>query len=58
MNIKKKIENTISKALETESFEEILENFDLTPEQVFWRLFQQGYIDVELLGSLYEFYDE
>lgn len=55
--MRKKIEDAISIELETRSFEEILEDFDLTPQEVFWRLFQAGIIDQELLENMYEMYD-
>jgi hypothetical protein len=41
------LEQWLSMMLETESFEDILERFDLTPEEVFERLFQEGLIDEE-----------
>lgn len=55
MNItKKKIEDTISMQLEERIFEDVLEDFDLTPEEVFWKLFTLGYIDKELFENLYD----
>jgi hypothetical protein len=58
MITKRMIENVISRELETRSFDEILEDFDLTPEEVFWKLFTLGYIDIELLENMYELYTE
>ncbi len=57
MATKKIIEDAISRQLEDRSFEEILEDFDLTPQEVFWRLFQSGMIDQELLENMYELYE-
>lgn len=54
MHTKKKIENMITHQLEDRNFEDILEDFDLVPEEVFWMLFKQGLIDIELLNNLYE----
>jgi len=57
MATKKIIEDAVSRQLEDRSFEEILEDFDLTPQEVFWRLFQSGMIDQELLENMYELYE-
>lgn len=57
MTTKKVIEDAVSKQLETRSFEEILEDFDLTPEEVFWGLFKQGLVDFDLLEKLYDIYE-
>ena len=57
MVTKKKIEDAVSRQLETRTFDEILEDFDLTPEEVFWKLFTLGYIDLELLENMYELYE-
>ena len=57
MVTKKKIEDVVSRQLETRTFDEILEDFDLTPEEVFWKLFTLGYIDLELLENMYELYE-
>jgi len=56
MMTKRMIEDAISKQLENRTFDEVLEDFDLTPEEVFWKLFQVGYIDQELLENMYELY--
>lgn len=56
MITKKKIEDVVSKQMEDRNFEDILEDFDLTPEEVFWKMFQLGYIDQELLENMYEIY--
>jgi uncharacterized protein (DUF433 family) len=50
------IEDVISRQLEDRTFEEVLEDFDLTPEEVFWVLFTNGLIDQELFGSIYDSY--
>lgn len=39
----------ISRELEERSFEDILEDYDLTPEEAFINLFTNGLIDPELL---------
>ncbi len=53
MTTKRIIENLVSKQLEDRTFDEVLEDFDLTPEEVFWKLFQLGYIDEELMSRMY-----
>ncbi len=45
------IEDFITQSLEEESFEDILEVFDLTPSEVFWILYQEGMIDDLVLES-------
>ena len=56
MITKRKIEDVISNQLEDRSFEDILEDFDLTPQEVFWILFKLGHVDLELTENLYEMY--
>ena len=56
LNSKKTIEGAINRALEERHFEDILEDFDLTAEEVFYLLFKQGYIEQELLERLYGLY--
>lgn len=34
------------------SFRDLLELFDLTPEETFWRLFEAGLIDQDLMERL------
>jgi hypothetical protein len=58
MITKRIIETAISRQLEKRTFDEVLEDFDLTPEEVFWKLFQLGWIDQELMENMYELYDE
>lgn len=53
----KKIEDFISIQLEDRTFEEILEDYDLSPAEVFWLLFQNGQIDEDILESQYESYE-
>lgn len=43
--IKDQIANVVSLALQDESFEDFLERFDLTPEEVFLQLYEAGLID-------------
>lgn len=50
---KKIVENLVTQQMEDRNFEDLLEDFDLTPEEVFWKLFTQGYIDPELMENLY-----
>lgn len=49
---KTKIEDVISLALDEVSFEEILEQFDVTPIQAFLVLYNSGLIDEEILEGL------
>jgi hypothetical protein len=56
MITKKIIEDTISRQLQDRDFESILEDFDLTPEDVFWTLFKLGHIDQELFEDMYDIY--
>jgi hypothetical protein len=46
-----KIEDFITLALEDNTFEDILEKFDLTPQEVFTILYEGGFIDEEVLLS-------
>lgn len=46
---KRQIEDVVSSELEKRTFEELLEDFDLTPEEVFFFLYQSGLIDDEIL---------
>jgi hypothetical protein len=48
----KQIEDYISNELEEKSFEEILEEHDLSPSDVFIILFNNGHIDTELLENM------
>jgi uncharacterized protein (DUF433 family) len=54
---KNQIEDAISTELQNRPFEEILEDFDLTPTDVMWALYCQGLIDDELLDTLYGSYE-
>ena len=54
MLTKRMVEDVISRRLESYSFEEVLEDFDLDPVEVFWMLFKQGYIDHELFERIYD----
>jgi len=55
---KNKIEDFVSLALEEISFEDLLSKFDLTPEEVFSILYENGFIDEDILenevDSVYE----
>lgn len=53
---KTEIEDFISLELEVKSFETILEEYDLTPVEVFWLLYQQGLIDDEILEGNFDAY--
>lgn len=46
---KNEIEDIVSLELEEKTFEDILEDFDLTPQEVMWLLYNQGLIDDEIL---------
>jgi len=54
MNKQRKIEKAIYDELNERSFEDILEDFDLDPSEVFYLLYTQGHIDEELLEKLYD----
>jgi len=46
---KRELEDFVSLALEEKSFEDVLEIFDLTPQEVFVLLYNNGMIDDEIL---------
>jgi len=46
-DLKNQINTVVSMALEDESFEDYLERFDLTPQEVFLFLYEGGHIDTE-----------
>lgn len=46
---KEQREDWVVMMLDNESFEDLLERFDITPEEAFERLFQAGLIDEELM---------
>lgn len=49
--LKDQISNLLKMTLEDESFEEFLERFDLTPDEVFVHLFESGLIDSDVFES-------
>ncbi|MCB1712647.1 MAG: hypothetical protein KDH96_09305 [Candidatus Riesia sp.] len=49
---KEEIYNFVATMLETETFEDLLERFDLTPEEVFMLCFESGLVDEEVLRGL------
>jgi hypothetical protein len=53
MNMKTKTEEFVELYLENGTFEELLEEFDLTPIEVFVVLLENGLIDEELLERFY-----
>lgn len=53
---KTEIEDFLSNELEEKDFEAILEDYDLTPTEVFWLLYQQGLIDEEILEGRFNAY--
>jgi hypothetical protein len=55
---KNKIEDFITLALESEHFEDLLEKFDLTPQEVFTILYDNGHIDEDVLETLSDVYDD
>lgn len=54
---KKTIQQAILIELEERTFEDILEDFDISPEDVFWDLYKAGQIDNELFEKLYLAYE-
>ena len=54
MLTKRMIEDVVARQLENKTFEEVLEDFDLDPVEVFWTLFKLGHIDQELMERLYD----
>lgn len=48
----KDIEDWVSMYLEDYSLEDLLEMFDITPEQAFLKLFEAGLIDQDLMERL------
>lgn len=55
---KKELQDYISLALEDNSFEEILEAFDLDPSEVFVMLYNNGMIDDLILESRFHSYEQ
>lgn len=53
MHTKRMIEDVVNRQLEDTTLEEMLEDFDLTPTEVFWILIKLGHIDMELFDNLY-----
>lgn len=53
MIMKGKTESFVELFLETGTFEELLELFDITPLEAFEVLFEEGLIDEDLLERLY-----
>jgi len=53
MHTKRMIEDVVNRELEDTTLEEMLEDFDLTPSEVFWILIKLGHIDMELFDKLY-----
>jgi len=54
---KNELEDIIANLLENNTFEEVLEKFDLTPEEVFVMLYNQGMIDEEILKGINDVYE-
>lgn len=52
-----RLEDAIVAELRERSLEEILEDFDITPEAAVWALYSQGLIDDEILDKLYGSYE-
>lgn len=53
MHTKRMIEDVVNRQLEDSTLEEMLEDFDLDPTEVFWILIKLGHIDMELFDNLY-----
>jgi hypothetical protein len=47
-------EDFIALSLEEQSLEELLEQFDLSPFEVMWILYNQGQLDDEVIESIKE----
>ena len=47
--LNRRLEDIVTNALEDQSFEDFLEYFDLTPQEVFIQLFAGGLIDEDIL---------
>lgn len=47
----RRVEKIVTRALEDMSFEDFLEQFDLTPQEVFLHLFSSGFIDEDILDE-------
>lgn len=54
MQTKRMVEDIISRQLEERTFDDILEDFDLDPVEIFWMLFKNGHIDHELFERIYD----
>ena len=52
MNKEDSVYKFVSLMLEQETFEDLLERFDVTPEDAFHRLFEVGLIDTEVFENL------
>lgn len=46
------IEDFVLDQLNEMTFETLLQEFDLTPEEVFWNLYQNGLIDDEIIDGM------
>lgn len=53
---KKQVEDYLENELEENTFEEVLEMYDLTPAEVFTMLFNYGHIDPEILEARFNAY--
>lgn len=55
-HIQERVEDFLQSRLEDGDFTSVLEEFDLTPEEVFWILFEAGMLDESLIfeGSPWE----
>ena len=51
-SFEQKIEDGVSNFLEENTFEELLEHFDITPEQAFITLFNSGDIDEDIMEEI------
>jgi hypothetical protein len=49
---KKQIEDFVEEYLEDADLEDLLEEFDISPSDAFWELYQNGLIDDDLLNGL------
>ena len=48
----KELEDFVEMMLETESFEDLLERFNVTPTEVFTHLYYEGLVDINLVHEM------
>lgn len=53
---KNEIEDFLALELENRTLEEVLEDYDITPSEIFWLAYNSGLIDDEILEGRYNAY--